>query len=130
MAGTTSTPSGNQSIGSVTQEVFVPAKKCNWFVPSIKGRDWSGEAIDRFVVGRIHGHFDLKDSCLHLHAGSPDFDTEAELQHFENHILTKTNIVQRWSSEPFENAEVQKVLADIAIKALDRVANELEKLIG
>lgn len=105
MAKTTSTANKNQSIGPQTPELFVTSTM----------RRWSGEAIDRFVLARMYGSYDLKDSCLQLRLAYSDFDdiTEAELQHFENHVLAKTDILRRWRSKTCEDDEVLKVLGDI-----------------
>lgn len=53
MAEITPTPNKNLPIGSETPE------------PSTM-RPWLGEAIDRFVVGRMYRDYDLIDSWLHL----------------------------------------------------------------
>lgn len=119
MAETTPTPNINQSLGSKTPQLLDPSTM----------RLWPGEVIDRYVVGRMYRDFDLDDSCTQLRLAYSDFAnlTSAELQHFEDHVLAKRNIVQRWRSITSGDAEVQKVLGDIAKMILVQIRLDLLK---
>lgn len=117
MAGTTHTP---RTLSSQTQDIFVEFTE----------RLWPGEVIDRFVVGRIHRGDDLVSSCRHLSLAFHDFAgvQAGELEHFEKLVLPKTNIVDRWSSKPANDAEVKKVLVEIGMLTMVDYVKEVENM--
>ena len=91
------------------------------------GRAWPREAADRFVVGCIHGSYDLTQSCLHLGLAYESFAdvTETELQGFLDDVLPLTSILLEWSSRDDEDSEVQRLLEDIKT-----LMNEAQEFFG
>lgn len=108
MVEITSTTDEDQRIRPEAQELYM------W-------HNWHPEAIDRFVVGRIHGAYDLTESRIHLSIAYDDFGdiTYDELRRFWNDVLPKTNVFQRWSSKTPDDVEVKKVLEDINKTVMD-----------
>lgn len=116
---TNSTPDKSQPICSETQHIYIASTK----------RHWPGGAIDRFVIGRMYGGYNLTASCRHLRLAYDYFAdiTTAELDNFWNLHLAKTNIIERWSSKNYGDFEVNRVRGDIAKTILVHVEKELDK---
>lgn len=78
------------------------------------GRRWSYEAIDHFIICRIHGGHDWEKSGIHLNLTYEGFDdtTEAELERFWNLALLNSRIRLWWSSRDGQDATVQRVLRE------------------
>lgn len=91
------------------------------------GRIWPCEAIDRFIIGRMHGDYDLDQTVLHLSFVYRDLAnvTVLELEKFWNAVLSCTSQFHDWSSRSHEDLEVRQVLIDIK-KLLDQVSEILE----
>lgn len=107
MVATTPTGDENQPVDSDILELY----------DASTGRNWLREAIDRFVVGRIHGSYDWAQICLHLSLAYSNFTdiTSDELQRFWNNILPRTTIITWWSYKNADDSEVRKVLDDITV---------------
>lgn len=114
-----STPDQIQPICSETQDVYVASTK----------RHWPGGAIDRFVIGRIYGGYNLTASCHHLRLVYDRLAdiTNAELDNFWNFDLAKTNIIQWWSSKNHGDVEVNRVQGNTTQTILVHVETELDK---
>ena len=106
------TPSGLSS----PSEPSTPPVHSEFYNPST-GRDWPPEAVDRFLVGRIHGPYDLAQTCVHLRRAYESFAdiTVTELQRFWDTVLPSPGNLFYWSSRLPEDPKLQKVLRDIKV---------------
>ena len=81
----------------------------------VSGRTWPSKAVDRFIVGHLHGPYDLKQSCLHLGLVYEGFDSidVGELQHFWSVVLPSTTHLSYWNRRARDDVKVQKILEEI-----------------
>lgn len=117
MVAITPTPDENQSTLPETLKLYDIST----------GRTWSREALDHFVVGRIHGDYGWDRLCVLLGRAHQNFTgvTIIELQGFWNTVLPNTNILHWWNSKATKGVQVQVVLEDIE-SVLDDADNNYE----
>ncbi|MCJ1466233.1 hypothetical protein MMC07_004852 [Pseudocyphellaria aurata] len=114
MTFTAPAPHGNQAI---------QYEPCDLLDPST-GRLWPYEAIDHFIIGRIHGEYDWWQTWIHSMIFD-DFDstTKAELRGFWMNTLSNSKIRLWWSLQDPNDPAVKQVLDEI-----DVVLNDPDQL--
>lgn len=113
MVATPSTPTEKLAVRPETLELFI----------TFRGRVWSRQAMDRFIVGRIYGPYDLKESALHLGLANQTFIsvTATELEHFWTDAVPALNIFHWWNTKHAEDPDVKRVLEEVGKLMLDAV---------
>lgn len=78
------------------------------------GRIWTANAVDEFIVGKVHGRYDMKTILRYItytYTSLTSMDLE-ELQEFwDETLMTSTKLhYAHWATTPRDDPKVQKVL--------------------
>lgn len=84
------------------------------------GRLWTVNAVDEFIVGRVHGGYDVNDILLYItynHVNLAGINV-AELESFWDNVLEDPNAprLSYWAKKNRGDPEVRKVLNSIICK--------------
>lgn len=93
-------------------------------VETHNGRTWAASTIDLFIVGRIHGGYNINQILLYIsydHDVSLATITVDELENFWTHVVQNPTNPQYdyWKNIPREDPRVQEVLDHISTLLLE-----------
>lgn len=83
-----------------------------------EGRQWISNAVNEFIIGRIHGDYNINQILLYLpiHNRNLVGITAAELERFWTNVLQSPNqpYLTRWAVMPRDDRNVQLMLNSIS----------------